>query len=89
MDTSGINLSVFVPEPKDALEFVQDSHKQFFFEGFKIYPRTERFPDDFELINCEKITFRHLRSSSRLLRNCKPQHVISGEDPFQNLRNTS
>ena len=89
MDTTGINLSVFVPEPKDALEIVQDSHTQFLFEGFKIHPRTERFPDDFQLIICEKITFRHLRSSSSLLSGCKPQHVISDEDPFQNLRYTS
>ena len=89
MDTSGIISSVFVPEPKDAFEFPQDSHTQFLFEGFIIYPRTERFPDDFELINCEKITFRHLRNSSSLLRYCEPQHVISGEDPFQNIRYTS
>ena len=89
MDTSGIASSVFVPEGKDALEILQDSHTQFLFEGFKIYPSTGRFPDDFELINCEKITFRHLRSSSSLLRNRKPQHVISGEDSFQNLRYTS
>ena len=34
MDTSGIASSVFVPEPKDALEILQDSHTQFLFEGF-------------------------------------------------------
>ena len=45
MDTSGINSSVLVPEPKDALENLQDSHTQFVFEGFKIYHRTERFPE--------------------------------------------
>ena len=89
MDTSGIASSVLVPEPKDASEVLEDSHTQFLFEGLKIYPSTGRFPDDFELINCEKITFRHLRSSSSLLRNRKPQHVISGEDSFQNLRYTS
>ena len=53
MDTSGITLSVFAEEPKDAFEILQDSHTQFVFEIFKNYPRTERFPDDFGLINCE------------------------------------
>ena len=55
MDTSGIASIFFVPEPKDASEILQDSHTQFLYEGFKVYPRTERFPDDFEMINCEKI----------------------------------
>ena len=89
MDTSGIASSVFVPEPKDALEILQDSHTQFLFEGFKTYPRTERFPDDFELNNCEKITFRHLRSSSSFLRICKSQQFNSVEDPFKIPRYTS
>ena len=50
MDTSEIASSVFVPEPKDEFEFLQDSHTHFLFEGFKIHPRTEKFPDVFELI---------------------------------------
>ena len=60
MDLSGINLSVFVPEQKDALETVQVSHTQFLFEGFKFHPRTERFPVDFELIICENINIPSL-----------------------------
>ena len=54
MNRSRIISSVFVPKPKNAFKILQDSHTQLVFEGFKIYPRTERLKDDFGLIICGK-----------------------------------
>ena len=54
MDRSRNFSSVLLPESKHAFEILPDSHTQFVFEGFKIYPRNEKFPDDFGLIICGK-----------------------------------
>ena len=54
MDTTGNTSSVLVPERKDAFEILQDSHTQFVIQGFKNYPSTEMFPDDFGLTVWEK-----------------------------------
>ena len=54
MDTTGIASSVFVPEPKYSFDFLHDSHTQFVIQGFKNYPSTEMFPDDFGFTVWEK-----------------------------------
>ena len=53
MDISRIISRFFLSEPNYAFEILQDSHTQFTFQGFKNYPSTERFPDDFGLNICE------------------------------------
>ena len=84
MDRSRITPSVFLPEPKVRLKLYKTVIHNSYSKVLKYTPELKGFQMISDWLIVKKNTFRHLRISSSLLRNCKPQQVISGEDRFKN-----